>query len=1495
VAGPEDVAGYLSEARALAKLDHSHIVPVYDVGRTSDGLCYVVSRYIEGTNLAERLRQVHPSFRESAELVAIVAEALHHAHTRDLVHRDIKPSNILIDVQGKPWVADFGLALKDEDYGKGARFAGTPAYMSPEQARGEGHRVDGRSDIFSLGIVFYELLTGRRPFRGETHQEIAAQIITAEPRPPRQIDDTIPRELERICQKALAKRASERYSTARDLAEDLRHFLQGDAAAASLRAGPGTVSPSLLSTQESTPPPSDAIIPRPPRPWPLPSTQEGLVPSSIPERPGSVRPVLKIIPKGLRSFDRHDADFFLELLPGPRDREGLPESLRFWKTRIESIDPDATFKVGLIYGPSGCGKSSLVKAGLLPRLGKNVLPVYIEATAHETEARLLRALRTVCPDLPAERTLVDAVASLRRGRVLRAGQKVLLVLDQFEQWLFARRGEENTELVAALRQCDGEHVQAIVTVRDDFWMVATRFMKDLEIDLIPDRNIAVIDLFDSRHARKVLTAFGRAYGTLPETEKTSDLTKDQESFLDQAIAGLTQDGKVVSVRLALFAETVKGRFWTPATLRELGGTEGVGVAFLQETFGSPQANPKYRLHQKAAQAVLKALLPHSGTDIKGQMRSESELQDVSGYSGRPGDFEDLIRILDLELRLITPTESEPTAGEDQPARPGSQRYYQLTHDYLVHSLRDWLTRKQRETRRGRAELRLAERAALWNARPENRYLPSVWEWASIRLLTKPMDWTEPHRRMMKRAGRVYGLRGLGLAVLAALVTWGGIEGYGRLRAAHLVDSLKTAGTADVPPIIRQLQGYRRWADPRLRRMLHETDEPSRDHLHASLALLEVDPSQVDFLGERLLSAAPGELPVLREALKPHRSQLVPRLWTALDQSRPEDGARVLPVASALALYDPEDPRWAVLGGKVAQAVVTVNPIFLGPWLDALRPVRGQLTAPLAAIFRDRTRPETEHALATNILADYAGNEPRLLADLLMDADPKAFVNLFPVAQRQAAKILPVFQAEVTNDGAAENGAASEHVKDNRAARRARAAIALVRLGQTEAVWPLLRYSEDPRLRSFLINWLCPLGIDPRAMASELARIDSSLVRHGSPGTRRVAAGTGTVGSPSSGPQEDLRFSPGQNRESVPQQQLMDAVLFHPETSMRRALILALGTYGSVGLSPGEREPLIGKLLDRYENDPDAGIHGAAEWALRQWGHQAKLKATDARLRGKDRGDRRWYLNSQGQTFVLIEGPVTFPMGSPTDESGRGSDETLHRRTIPRRFVIAAKEVSNEQFQHFLQVLPQFGLGSSSLEKYSPQPDGPVIAVSWFGAAAYCNWLSRQEGFPQDQWCYLPNERGEYAQGMQIKTDALKRKGYRLPTEAEWEYACRAGAATSRCYGSSIELLGNYAWYLANSEDRTWPSGRRLPNDLGLFDMLGNVYEQCQDHYESDKPPQSLIDDFNLIKSIDVNMPRALRGGAFDLRPARLRSANRNWLVTSISGLDIGIRIVRTYD
>ncbi len=399
-----------------------------------------------------------------------------------------------------------------------------------------------------------------------------------------------------------------------------------------------------------------------------------------PSHPGGFETRVAIVPKGLRSFDEHDSDFFLQLLPGPRDNDGLPDSIRFWKHRIESRD-DPSFTVGLIYGPSGCGKSSLVKAGLLPRLARRVLPVYVEATPVETEARIQNGLRKKLPGLDATLDLTGTIAALRQGRGLGHDQKVVLVVDQFEQWLHARREEQEAELVQALRQCDGDHVQCIVMVRDDFWVSLSRFMASLRIEILQGQNAALVDLFDLIHARKVLIEFGRAFGRLPASDGA--ITRDQETFVAQAIEGLAQDGRVISIRLAIFAEMVKGKPWVGATLKEVGGTQGVGVTFLEETFRSAAL----RAHQKAGQAVLKALLPESGSNIKGNMRSHQDVLRASGYANRPHDLDALLRILDHDLRLITPTEPDglesasPVAsapGElgalTQPRSP--DRYYQ---------------------------------------------------------------------------------------------------------------------------------------------------------------------------------------------------------------------------------------------------------------------------------------------------------------------------------------------------------------------------------------------------------------------------------------------------------------------------------------------------------------------------------------------------------------------------------------------------------------------------------------------------------------------------------------------------------------------------------------------------------------------------------------------------------------------------------------------------
>jgi formylglycine-generating enzyme required for sulfatase activity len=1023
-----------------------------------------------------------------------------------------------------------------------------------------------------------------------------------------------------------------------------------------------------------------------------------------------------------------------------------------------------------------------------------VIAVYIEATAEETEARLLNGLRKRRPALPANLSLKETLAALRRGQGIPVGKKVLIILDQFEQWLHAKKEEANTDLVQALRQCDGGRVQCIVMVRDDFWMAATRFMRELEVRLVEGENSAAVDLFDLDHARKVLAAFGRAFGKL--SENSGEMDRQQKEFLKQAVAGLAQEGKVVSVRLALFGEMMKGKHWTPASLKAVGGTEGVGITFLEETFSAATAPPGHRYHQKAARAGLKGLLPETGSDIKGHMRSYDELLEASGYGSRPKDFEDLIRILDNEVRLITPTDPEGKEADGDAVlstRPG-QKYYQLTHDYLVHSIREWLTRKQKETRRGRAELLLADRAAVWNARPENRQLPSPWQWLQIQWFTAKKNWTAPQRKMMGKATRYHALRGFVVAACLLLLGLVGRESYGRLKAHTLRDRLLEATTADVPVIVKDMAPYRRWLDPLLHEAYAQAKEENdrRKQLHASLALLPVDSGQVEYLYGRLLQAQPQEVIVIRGALQGHQQALTERLWIHLENPQNDPDQR-LRAACALAAFAPADPRWEKVRGDVTAALVVQKPFVIAQWTDALKGVGRWLISPPADFLVDETRGVAERGLITTVYGTYAADVPdayvRLETQLNEESEPPASVD-----------------AKITL-----------------AKRRASVGVALLVLGRTEKVWPLFEHRADPTLRSYLIDRGSPGGVDPKVLTARLEE--------------------------------------------------------EKEVSVRRAILLSLGEYGLDRLSQVQRQNTRPWLLHLYREEVDPGIHGAAEWLLRQWQATAELNKIDQELAtGKVEGKRQWYVNRQGQTMVLLAEAGEFWMGEGKDR---------HRQNIGRSFALTSKEVTVEQFRRFRK-------DHVYSKDKAPSSDCPVTNVTWYDAAAYCNWLSEREGIPKEQWCYVPNDAGQYAAGMKMAPNYLRRTGYRLPTEAEWEYACRAGAETGYSFGEPDDLLGKYGWYAGNSPSRTQSVGTRRPNDNGLFDMHGNVWEWCQSFERSFAAGVNALKDIDDIVAINTKEKRALRGGAFNPRASLVRSAFRGMSVPSDRTFNIGFRPARTF-
>ena len=208
---------------------------------------------------------------------------------------------------------------------------------------------------------------------------------------------------------------------------------------------------------------------------------------------------IKIVPRGLRAYDAEDADFFQQLLPGPRDRFGMPEIVSYWKSRCEQGDPVRSFRVALLYGPSGCGKSSFVKAGLIPQLSNRIVSVHVESSADGTERDIKQALGREFDYVDPSSDVVRALKVIRKRLAVEGRQKVVIFLDQFEQW-FGGQHRDNV-LRDILRQCDGKYLACVLMLRDEYWMASTRLMQEIEIP-IRNENCRALDLFDTVHAKE---------------------------------------------------------------------------------------------------------------------------------------------------------------------------------------------------------------------------------------------------------------------------------------------------------------------------------------------------------------------------------------------------------------------------------------------------------------------------------------------------------------------------------------------------------------------------------------------------------------------------------------------------------------------------------------------------------------------------------------------------------------------------------------------------------------------------------------------------------------------------------------------------------------------------------------------------------------------------------------------------------------------------------
>jgi serine/threonine protein kinase len=1382
---------FLDEAQILAELDHPNIVPVYDVG-TYEGDVYIVSKLVDGTDLATRIKKNRPDLTLSLTLVAAIADALQFAHSKGLIHRDIKPANILLDKSERPYLADFGIALRESDYVGSMEMAGTPAYMSPEQARGEGHLMTHQSDIYSLGVVLYELLSGRRPFQAKSAYELLKLVKTTKVRTPRTYDASIPPDLERICMQALARRPSDRFAIAKDFADELRYFLANRVDSQSARRGLSSAHNSIVPASQSDE---------------QPSTKSADTPARVPQ----------VVPKGLRSFDGSDSDFFLALLPGPFDRTGMPEGLRFWKNKIEA---QHSFRVGLVSGPSGCGKSSLIKAGLLPRLSPKIVSVYVEATQEDTSSKLLKEIQRRIPEV-AGQSLSEALIFIRRRKLLPDAGKLLLVIDQFEQWLYAHKNFAQSELTDALRQCDGESIQAILMVRDDFWQSIGRFLKELDIPFVERENCAMVDLFDLDHAKKVLTLFGQAYNKLPDD--SASCSQDQQKFIEQAIGELSQDDKVISVRLALFCEMMKSKPWTPNILAELGGISGVGVTFLEETFGDRHVPIQYRQHQEGVRGLLGALLPAAGPNIKGHSRQLSELKKAAGYEDRPKEFTELVNFLDKQLHLITPVDSKEEAQEET-------RRYQLTHDYLVPSLREWLTQKQRETDRGRAELKLAERAAIWGANKEDKQLPTLLEWLQIRRWTKSSKWKNAERSVMEKAGRIH-VRNLGiwlgvLSLLGAGISFALHQQDLRAREKKTKEIVGFLGKVD-GPVVPELIGILKNTNlPDLViKELRANFDSNKTHDKVSVAIglssfdeFEIDylVSQIDAIGERSVDYY---LKALGERTTDSIQALKKLAAKCTLQKQQRRKARL--ALATLALGDFELPIEAAEFDQITNHGVRTWFIEeFSKWIldgtgliDRLSncqspALRSAVCLGFGQINKDLIAPEDKTLLQ------------RLVDNWYFCTDSSTHSAVTWMIQELDLKIPKTVEAKI-------NARDRDWFINSQGST-------FIRVKPTDLI-PMrnLIYSKEDELET--------LEKDPARRKNESEYRFSKAILLYEMGAYEEA----TV-------EFDFLI---QSQLKEPKREYQDVVPFYQLLSLARLKRTAkvdemLVEWKAVERSESynayvaclvplwlgditEAKEQFGGFLKKVDSVDDNILESYCRIA-------AQFSASESFSVDERRGWeetaisllKKWNPDKELDKSRLVKYNVDYiPLHGNSEFRDFIAEPT---NAATKEFWISSLEVTRAQYNEFIHATKYQGIKTRysnnavdySRENGSANLDLPAVNLNWYDALMYCNWLSSKENLTpvyksvgKKQVVTYRGEEKYEVDDWEIDQTA---NGYRLPKEDEWISACRAGTLTTWSMGNSSELL--YKYCQMYPETKSIKCGKKLPNALGVFDMHGNVNE-----------------------------------------------------------------------
>jgi formylglycine-generating enzyme required for sulfatase activity len=1091
----------------------------------------------------------------------------------------------------------------------------------------------------------------------------------------------------------------------------------------------------------------------------------------------------------------------------------------------------------LIIGPSGSGKSSLGRAGVIPEIREleldqaygpwRYLTVKPSQLGNDLVTGLIRAFSTE----NSWSGLKEWQAELEEARKDKFEEFKILFKTRVVDALKPKVGDAPTErLILLLDQLEEIFSDESVTekTRNEFFGLIERLARSGYVWVIATVRS---DFYEHCQNVESLTAMRHGEGTFDLTLPTTDALRrvitgpaslaglkfeerDGRSLSDEILDQASQHKELLPLVEYLLLElcerrTIDGKL-TFEAFGELEGVEGALRQRCESTFNSLSTAAKESLDDVLSELVT---LSGDGKDTIVRRTVKKEL-----FAQHQAQVE-LVRVME-QARLFT-----ASSGSD------GQGVVTVVHETL---LRVW-PRAAEMIEGIRVFLRTRSRVESWqkdweaDGKIESKLLPAgpFLDEATHLLKAAPYlvksfitqryiaDSQAYHERIAKEK-----------------------------RTLALIDQLMRADPTQILPIVDELKANPEFAARSLKPLLTNppsTPEEQRLQLHSRIALATHDEEQIEpLLTEFLCGKVPFLLPI-RTVLAKYASLLSPRFTELLYKPAAEAQQRFR-AAVALAVYLPQkeldlisESDW----GFVAEQLVSQNAEHQPMLREALRSSAGRLIPELKRLFSDNSATDSQKLSAANAIADYAETDRTTLTDLITRASPSQFDVLFPLISfgntKEVIQELSLVAAKLPQDELS----TTDRISFGQ--RRANAAVTLLRLGEPEKVFPVFEWTDDPEALSQFIFRCKPRGVGVEPLLDLL----------------------------------DLAVAKGS--------------VYVPKDS-RYAILLAIGEYEPGSISKERRERLVSMLSDWYINDPNSGVHGASGWLLRQLGESEIANCIDQTEVPYSPG-REWFtlaipvLPDESQanrvtvtlyyTFVVfLQGK--FLISSPLDQPDRLKGESQHEVTLSRPYAILDRQVA---FEELVAFSPQYsGLMSEKKAVLRDAGYGP----GWYDSVAFCRWLGIQMGLSEMDQSYADPEalgKEEYPRDEQVTWAPknwpldLSKRGFRLPTESEWEISARGGSRTSYGFGSEVSLLDRFGWFAENSEKKVYPGKQKRPSLRGLFDMHGNLSEWTHDWYSDDFGKSSQTDP--VVSDLgNLGMFRVYRGGGWNKPAALCRSAVR---------------------